>query len=224
MQQADFDNFVVVLDATASMYGKKLPHPVIMLWWEALQAYDLAAVRAGLNRHVQNPDTGQFMPKPADVVRMLAGTTQDGALAAWAKTDRALRSIGPYQSVVFDDPIIHAVIADMGGWVALGNKTERDWPFIAREFENRYRAYRTAGQLDAYPPVLVGIAQAQNESQGLPASAPVLIGDPEQAAKTRLFGREARAVPWHRPGQSLPAPMPDTASTTTQPNLALLNS
>jgi len=224
MQQADYDDFFAMMEATAQMYGKEISPATVEIWFRALQAYDLTAVRAGLNRHVQNPDTGQFMPKPADVVRMLAGTTQDGAMAAWAKADRALRGIGPYQSVVFDDPVIHTVIADMGGWVAIGNKTERDWPFVAREFENRYRAYRTAGQLDAYPPVLVGIAQAQNESQDLPVSDPVLIGDREQAVKTRLFGREAHAVPWHRPGQSLPAPMQETASTAASPNLAFLNS
>jgi hypothetical protein len=34
------------------------------------------------------------------------------------------------------------VISDMGGWVLLGSKGDGDWPFIAKEFENRYRGYR----------------------------------------------------------------------------------
>jgi len=195
MKKPDYEAFVVLLDSTAQLYGKNSPsHNVIALWWESLKNYDLPAIRQALTRHIQNPDTGQFMPKPADVVRMLGGTTQDSALQAWSKVDRAVRTIGPYQSVVFDDPIIHAVIADMGGWVTLANKSERDWPFVAREFENRYRAYRTAGHIASYPQVLIGIAQSQNEPLGLPVSEPVLIGDPEQAMQTRLFGCENKPV------------------------------
>lgn len=106
-----------------------------------MKPFDLAAVKDALNRHCVNPDNGQFMPKPADVVKLLQGSSQDGALVAWAKVDRAVRQVGTYSTVVFDDPIIHRVVQDMGGWVALGDKREKEWPFVAKEFENRYRGY-----------------------------------------------------------------------------------
>jgi len=211
MQQSDFPAFKVILDATAELYGKPLSEAVIVMWWEALKGYDLPAVRVALSRHVQNPDTGQFMPKPADVIRMLGGTTQDTALAAWAKVDAAVRGVGTYESVVFDDPIIHAVIADMGGWVQLGTRGEKDWPFIAREFENRYRGYRTRGAIEHYPPVLTGLAQLHNEAQNLPVAEPVLVGDAQQAQKTRLFGRDVRAMAWHRAGQVSTTPHAEQA-------------
>jgi len=198
MQQSDFNDFKVVLEATAQMYGKVLTATIVALWWEALKGYDLAAVREGFGRHMQNPDTGQFMPKPADIVRMLGGTTQDGALLAWSKVDRAVRSIGPYETVAFDDPIIHAVITDMGGWVALGSKTEHEWPFVAREFENRYRGYRLGGGVSQYPPALAGIAQTENVQSGLPTSAPVLIGERAQAMQTVRLGSNTPPTPWHR--------------------------
>jgi len=217
MRESDYDAFIVTLDSTAQMYGKPLPHAVICLWWDALKDYELPAIQQGFARHIQNPDTGQFMPKPADIVRMLGGTTQDSALLAWTKVDRAVRSIGPYQSVVFDDPIIHAVIADMGGWIELANKTEREWPFVAREFENRYRAYRTAGKIDSYPPVLIGITQSQNEAQGLPAAEPLLIGDATQAQQTRRFGSVARPVGLQQTSTAPASFAPET------PKLAQLN-
>jgi len=198
MQQSDYDDFKVLLESVTQLYGKLLSSDAIVLWWGALKHYDLPAVREGLSRHIQNPDTGQFMPKPADVVRLIGGTTQDSALQAWAKVDKAARGLGPYVSVVFDDPIIHAVLADMGGWTILGNKTEHEWPFVAREFENRYRSYRTLGRIEHYPPVLTGIADLQNESNGLPVSEPVLIGDKEQAIKTRHFGQITHKTVWHR--------------------------
>jgi len=205
MQQSDFDDFFAVMEATAQLYGKGITATVAKLWFRALESYDLAAISEGLSRHMQNPDTGQFMPKPADIVRMLGGTTQDSALLAWSKVDRAVRSIGTYESVVFDDPIIHAVLADMGGWIALGGKTETEWPFVAREFENRYRGYRTAGKINSYPPVLAGITQAQNEPHGMPAPEPVLIGDKQQAMLTREHGRDKPQSLWHRAVSQLPA-------------------
>jgi len=166
MKEHEFDAFFVLMESTAQLYGKEISRTTIRLWWTALEAYDLAATRQGLSRHMQNPDTGQFMPKPADIVRMLGGTTQDGALLAWSKVDRAVRSIGPYETVAFDDPIIHAVITDMGGWMALGSKTEHEWPFVAREFENRYRGYRLGGGASDYPPTLAGIARRKTRKRG----------------------------------------------------------
>lgn len=187
MQQSDFDQFSQILNATADLYGKKMSDMALALWWNAMQQYDLAAVRDGLSRHMQNPDSGQFMPKPADVIKFIGGSTQDAALLAWAKVDRAVRSVGTYQTVVFDDLIIHAVVSDMGGWVSLGNKTEDEWPFVAREFENRYRGYRTQGGAQEYPRVLVGMYETQNSRNGFMTEPPVMIGD-AGAAKQVLSG------------------------------------
>jgi len=221
MKKADYEAFIILLDSTAQLYGKAaLSHNVIALWWESLKDYDLIDIRQGFSRHVQNPDIGQFMPKPADVVRMIGGTTQDSALQAWSNVNRAVRTIGPHQSVIFDDPIIHAVIADMEGWVALGNKSEKDWPFVAREFENRYRAYRTAGHIESYPQVLIGISHMQNETLGFHSPEPVLIGDPDQAMQTRRFGYETRTVGRQ---QSNPA-LIETTCQSAQGNIARLNS
>lgn len=173
------------------------------IWWGALQQYDLMAVRQGFDRHVRNPDTGQFMPKPADIVKMLQGSTQDAAMLAWAKVDRALRQIGPYTSVVFDDAIIHRVLHDMGGWIKLGDKTEDEWPFVAREFENRYRGYRLRSEQPQYPPVLLGMAEAHNSKEGHQSEPPMLIGDPNIAAQVMQGGTTAPLVTYTRVGEGL---------------------
>jgi len=41
---------------------------------------------------------------------------------------------------VFDDVLIHVVIEDMGGWkdCAIDDKQQ---PFVAKEFQDRYRGY-----------------------------------------------------------------------------------
>src|SRR5439155_23069574 len=130
-----------------------------------------------MHRHEMNRDNDQFVPKPAAVVRMLQGSSQDSALMAWAKVIKAITRFGPYQTVVFDDEIIHAVISDMGGWIKLGQMTEKEQPFRAQEFENRYRALKTASPGFAYPRKLSGITDTTNSANGYPEQTPILVGD-----------------------------------------------
>ena len=160
------------------------------VWYEAMKPFDLPAVADALNRHCINPDTGQFMPKPADIVKMFKGSSVDSALVAWSKVDKAIRQVGTYESVVFDDPLIHRVLADMGGWQKIGMAGEQEWPFIAKEFETRYRGYSMRNAKPEYPPVMVGIAQSQNEQQGFRVKSPRLLGDTDNASAVYLGGRE----------------------------------
>lgn len=194
MKPNDFDLFAEMLTSLADLYGKELTEASITLWWRALAQYDVAAVREGFDRHVRNVDTGQFMPKPADVLKMLHGTTQDSAMLGWAKVDRAVRQVGIYRSVVFDDALVHRVLHDMGGWAMLGTKKESEWPFVAKEFENRYRGYCARNDRPEYPPVMIGTAQAHNAAEGFELEPPVLVGDPQSARVVMLGGTTAPLI------------------------------
>lgn len=190
MKQADFDGFTDIIQVVSEQYGKKLSDGAIALYWQGLHDFELSAVREALGRHLRNTDTGQFMPKIADIIRMLQGSTQDSALSAWAKVDRALRTVGPYETVAFDDPLIHVVLHEMGGWVGLGTKTEDEWPFVAKEFENRYRGFKARGEVPQYPPKLIGIAESHNAQQGHAIAQPILIGDAEKAKRVMIGGTD----------------------------------
>ena len=188
MIDQDRKAFQLLMGDVYAFYGKDYSAFAGRVWWEAMKTFDFKAVGDALNRHCVNPDAGQFMPKPADVVRMLQGSTQDSALAAWSKLDRAVREVGTYRSVVFEDPLIHRIVLEMGGWVSLGMKTEEDWPFLRNEFVNRYRGYRGRSEVPEYPPVLIGLAEANNRKAGFDAEPPILIGNPETAKRVMLSG------------------------------------
>ena len=177
MVDEDKKEFAQFMGGMFAVYNKEVSPMLLRIWFEALRQYDLKSVKDALARHLLNPDNGQFLPKPADVVKLIGGTTVDSALEAWSAVDNAVRTVGTYRSVAFADPIIHKVIQDMGGWVALGNKKEDEWAFVAKEFQTRYRGIKTTGQPVDAPAQLTGIAAQQNSVAGIQyKEQPILIG------------------------------------------------
>lgn len=202
-KRADYKRFLTLLTGVADYYGKELSEGVISLYWQGLEQYDIDAVEKALWEHTQNPDNGQFMPKIADVTRNLQGRTTDQAALAWSKVDSAIRRVGTYSDIVFDDGIIHRVIADMGGWINFGTKTDDEWPFVAREFENRYRGYKMRGEIPDYQPVMTGIANAHNSKEGFRTQPPMLVGNTEKAKQVLLGGTNEQLIPMKLAGETL---------------------
>jgi hypothetical protein len=203
MKTSDFEQFSDGLAGVYGFYGKEVSQFAADVWWNAMRPFDLPAVIDAFNRHLMNPDCGQFLPKPADIVRMLGGRTLDRALMAWAKVDKAVRQVGTYESVVFDDALIHRVLHEMGGWVGMGQKKEDEWPFVAREFENRYRSYSARGETPDYPPVLIGIAEAHNDAHGVKSNPPRLIGSPTEAERVMSGGGEPNLIGHARASETI---------------------
>lgn len=178
MKQQHFDEFCELLDTIAEQYSKTMTPSLKMLYWQGLYDFEFEAVKQALFRHIRNTDKdGDFMPKISNIKKMIEGSTQDSAIVAWAKVDRALRQIGTYESVVFDDSLIHRVLYDMGGWIPLGSKSNDEWPFVAKEFENRYRGYKSRSEKPEYPSRLIGISESHNSKEGFEIDKPILIGE-----------------------------------------------
>ena len=194
MQPADRDAFGELIGGVYDFYGKPCSEFALGVWWNALQPFDLSAVQDALGRHAVNPDNGQFLPRPADVVKMLGGSTLDAAMLAWSKLEKAVMRIGPYQTVAFDDALIHRVVDDMGGWVQFGRVTEEEWPFTQKEFENRYRGYRFRSETPQYPPKLIGIVDGENLRKGYPPEDVVLIGDATAARRVMGAGSDTPRI------------------------------
>jgi hypothetical protein len=210
MQEHEYDAFAGMISGVADALGKKVPSAHgLVIWWNALRHLDLAAVGEALSRHVANPDTGNFMPTPADVNRMLGGTTQDSALVAWAAVDQAMRRFGPWYSVGFDDPLIHRVLQEMGGWMELSKADDDAWPFRAKEFQARYRGYKMRGEVPEHARWLPGMFEAGNSLEMRKSQPPLLLGDPSKAAAVMRGGSDRPLLQMHIAGEHLrhlPAP------------------
>lgn len=177
MIKNDDIRFAEIMTGLAEMYGKEISDGAMGLWFEALAHYDIDAISSAASAHVSSPDNGQFMPKPADIIKMIGGTSKDSAFLAWSKVDKAVQRVGNHKSVVFDDPLIHAVISDMGGWISFGEKDGDEWPFVGNEFKSRYQGYKSRGEVPEYNGKLIGLSEANNRTAGFEIAPPVLIGD-----------------------------------------------
>lgn len=184
MNDDDYGPFCEVWVAVMGQYGAKAPSNMqLEIAFEALREFPLPDVRRALSAHVRDPDTGQFQPKPADVVRTLKGTGSDRAWEAWRKVEKSLRQVGQYQSVCFDDPLIHVIVEEMGGWPALcRTNEEEELPFRRQEFVKRYAGLQRRG-VEQYPKKLVGVEETENRAHGFLKHIPdtILIGDQSKA-------------------------------------------
>lgn len=203
MTETDRERFAEILMAMSEVYEMEFSKLLAEVWFKALADFQINEVSKAVFEHMKNPDTGGFKPKPADIIKALRGSTADQALLAWTSVDKAVRMVGDYKTVVFDDPIIHRVITDMGGWIGFGNITEKEWEFKGKEFMQRYRGYAARTGKPEHAPRLIGACDDYNRLHGFKATGePVLIGD-QAKAKMILVGsqRPEKAIGYH-PGES----------------------
>lgn len=178
MTSNDKTRLAALVSNTLTFYGRPVSDFAHSVWTAACDPFTYAEVAEALTRHATDPERGAFCPMPADVVRQLAGTRADRSLLAWNQALEAVRSVGSWGSVVFSDKLIHAVIADMGGWLAFCALPTDDMPFNQRRFAELYRAYAAAPDLVSAPPQLIGQHDANNARFGI-SSLPTLIGNDE---------------------------------------------
>lgn len=179
--------FSQLLIAISELYNKPLNNILLSLYWNALEGFDLTSIEKALQAHINHPDVGQYMPKPADIMRFLVGSGEGRALQAWSKVAKAMTQIGAYTSVVFDDSIIHIVITEMGGWISLCQSKNETLPFLTKEFEKRYMAYIDRAPI-RYPNQLCGIIEHNQSLHNQSNNLPELIGDPAKALQVLQNG------------------------------------
>lgn len=182
-QKHDLLEFTATLVGIGVVYDKETSEQLIDIYWQALQRFELHEVKKAVEQHINNPDSGQYFPKPADLIKLIIGSSKQQALQAWSKVYKAILAIGAYQSVVFDDYLIHAIVSDMGGWVNLCLTSLKDLSFKAQEFQKRYMMLLNKAPI-SYPKYCCGInVQADHVN-----IEPLLIGDLVKAKEVMQKG------------------------------------
>lgn len=204
MQQHERGAFAGLLTDVMAYYGKDVSVFLIDVWWGAFESFEMEQIAKALQRHACDPERGQFAPKVADITRALSGTSTERALIAWGKVHEAMSAVGAYTDVVFDDPAIHAVIEDLGGWPKVCRMDLKELSYLQHRFTESHRAYTGRGEFE-YQRRLAGDRDPDHEytSRGLPLPRPALIGNRERAIAVLKNGNVA--------GKTLITTLPDQA-------------
>lgn len=195
MQPSDRAEFGRLITDVLAYYRQDATKFTLDLWWNACQSFDLEQVSKALSTHAMDAERGQFAPKVADLVRILSGTHTDRAQIAWGKTLEAMSGVGAYSDVVFDDPAIHAVVEDLGGWPKVCRTETKDLGYLQHRFCESHKAYTGRGQFD-YPRRLTGDRSPDHEYErkGLALPRPAIVGDVERARQVYHGGQVAGKV------------------------------
>jgi hypothetical protein len=162
MKASDAKRFAGILYATFEVYGQQPSKMAVDIWWNALSEYTIEQVEGALAAHIRDADSGQFKPKPADVIRKIDGSREDKAAMAARAWARVMDHMNTTDSAIFDDPAIHyAIQTTFGTWVKAGLMTEKEAPFKQRDFIQAYTAYKPGLP---YPPRLIG--RTENSAAG----------------------------------------------------------
>jgi hypothetical protein len=177
----------------AEIYGKEpLTKEALRIFFVLLLPYSLEQVTAALQGHMQS---SVFMPKPADIITRIKGTSEDRAALAWALVVRAVECLGHYVSVRFPSPAFHYAIGQMGGWQKLcATLTDAEVKWRGKEFERffeigeRVASWERTARKVYVPPYLVGWHEANNRRGGhaLPDVVDAETGRPIQGLRAAL--------------------------------------
>ena len=149
--------------ATLGEIHDKTISPLLMeLYWKTLEPFGDEECEHALKAMVT---TQRFFPKPVDLLETLQGKKENQATEAWLKVLNAVKRIGVYQSVSFDDRAIHSVIDAMGGWEQLCMMKTEDVKWKEKEFEKLYSVISSRPS-DNHPQYLPGTVEMSNALTG----------------------------------------------------------
>lgn len=181
MKQEDKARFASALAGMGEVFDREIKVAVAEIYFRALEKFTIDEVEAGISKACSSL---RFFPKPVEIIEAIAGGSQgleDRAYVEATKALEAVKRIGTYSSVVFDDPVTQAVIMQhFGGWQMLSEMRVEDEKWFLKDFAKSYASFSRSGikHFGSLP----GLSSAQNALRGATwQEKPTHVGDREKA-------------------------------------------
>lgn len=171
--------FAEYISMLSELFDKEVTPVSSKAYWSILDPYNDAQCKEAFDLAIKRC---KFFPKPSELLEFISGPENDKATLAWLRVDKAVRTIGNYESVDFsDDRAINSTIEAMGGWVALCDASMDEWKWKRKEFEN---LYPTMTRRQDHPEYLPGTVEINNV--GRMYEAPEVLRLTENQKQLRL--------------------------------------
>ena len=195
MKTDELSKFTEIMVGLAENFSSTLSKPGLKMRFKALISYSIGEVESAAISII-NDRKYLKMPTHAEFIEHIKGGSVDdfGSIEA-GKVLKAVRQVGGYKSVVFDDATTQAVIMQgYGGWIKLCEEmTTEQEKWLEKDFRRMYKSY-TVGKIKHYG-ILSGITATFNSANGLPGvESPTLIGDEGKAANVAIRGTQNKQI------------------------------
>lgn len=192
MTEQDRAAFVTQLTGLAELFDKKITDTLFDIYWQVLEDLSLEDFKRAVNSLAL---TAKFFPKPAEFREQILPDMSAQAAIAYKKLEDAFSSAGVYRTVVFDDPVIHAVVENLGGWMHYCNLPEVEVKWYRKEFEKHYANFAplVAARRLKPPTMLFGVF-AFEENATDESKTPRLIGDHQKALAWTTQARKEKEL------------------------------
>ena len=134
----DRERLLTALAAVYAFYEREITELACQFWCDDMAPYPVEAVERAFAAHRRDPERGQFLPKPADIIRLLEGDSTQRAALAWAEALECARNGGAGYPRLPE--ATKAALDSMGGMLALRRADDSQLPFLQRQFVASHRA------------------------------------------------------------------------------------
>lgn len=189
MTRQDAARFSSSLAAMAALFEKEPVPQVVEIYFRALERFSIGEVEEGISKACS---TMKFFPKPVELIDCITGGTgnlADKAMVEACRVLEAIKSVGTYVTVCFDDAVTQAVIVQQfGGWAKFGDMLADAEKWFIKDFCAGYQAF--SRQNVRHYGALPGWSHMQNALTGREREeTPVYIGDVEKAKAIHAQGK-----------------------------------
>jgi hypothetical protein len=160
----DRDKFAGLMAMLDENYNQQSSKMKMELYFNAFESYDIDLIERVIYQAIRSL---KFFPKIAELLELIEGDKCSRSLSAWLLVLEALEQSGTYQSVKFDDPLIHFAIERMGGWLKLADFKGEDLVWAERQFRELYSLGESKVEYLEVPEHLAGFHEIHNNSKGL---------------------------------------------------------
>lgn len=186
MDNQDRERFAMCMAAMAEAFSQVVSDIKGDIYYKALSDIPIEAIERAVWSIINTRTTATF-PKVAEIREAVSGKVEDSAMLALSKVEKAVREVGGYSSVVFDDPVIHAVVSTFNnGWVGICDMSCEEWKWSRKDFLKLYEAMSRNGRGNIEP-VLHGRHYIQNDNAGY-----------KKAEEIEYVGDKVKAIAWQR--------------------------
>lgn len=170
------ERFLFVMAALGEAAGQESSAFKEKVYAEALKDVPIGQIESAAWEIIRNRTLSTF-PKVGEIREYIhGGKSEDKAVLALNKLERAMSSVGKYRSVTFDDPFITATVSAMGGWPKICCMEQDEWKWARKDFDKIYRAFsqQPIASLQI-PEHLPGIEERDNSANGYNAASKVVL-------------------------------------------------